>query len=35
MANFPISFFRQQAKGFFLRRKNCPRIMIPAVHRKL
>ena len=35
MANFSKEFFLQQAKGFFGRRKNCPRVMIPAVHRKL
>lgn len=35
MANFSIEKFRKFAKGFYKRGKNCPRIMIPRVHKAL
>lgn len=35
MANMTKAKFLQLAKGFNDRQKNCPRVMIPRVHRKL
>ena len=35
MAHFKKKKYLELAKGFFRTRKNCPRVMINAVHKKL